>query len=150
MPTEQFYSLFSPVGIDVADACLGREALSGLGDRRNIPIARTMMPVMAGIFINVDGGAACQHVRSLLWHRRTATRSPMDWSSSHQDVTGLVHHQDVEHDDRRQAQDHRPDADRPKNVLGGKALLFRECIVPGIHDAPELAVLAGVLIRVEF
>ena len=32
------------------------------------------------------------------------------------------HHQHVENDHRRQAQDHRPDADRPENVLDGKTL----------------------------
>ena len=34
-------------------------------------------------------------------------------------------------------QDHRPDAERPQNVLGGKALLFREWYLSSrIHDAP--------------
>ncbi len=36
----------------------------------------------------------------------------------------LRHHQHVEHDDRRQCEDHRPDADGPENVGGAKALLF--------------------------
>jgi hypothetical protein len=49
----------------------------------------------------------------------------------------LGDHQHVEHDDRRQAQDRRPDAERPKNVLGRKALLFREWIILRIHDAPR-------------
>jgi hypothetical protein len=48
----------------------------------------------------------------------------------------LVHHQHVEHDDRRQAQDHRPDAERPKNIPGRKTLLFRVLIVLSTHDAP--------------
>src|SRR6266404_3868383 len=48
----------------------------------------------------------------------------------------LGDHQHVEDDHRRQAQDHRPNADGPKNVLGTKTLLFSEWIVLGIHDAP--------------
>lgn len=47
----------------------------------------------------------------------------------------LSDHQYVEDDHRRQAQDHRPNAERPKNVLGAKTLLFSEWIVLSIHDA---------------
>jgi hypothetical protein len=62
----------------------------------------------------------------------------------------LSHHQHVEDDHRRQAQDHRPNAERPKNVLGCKTLLFRdwilfrEWIVLCIHDAPAFPVLAVI------
>jgi hypothetical protein len=62
----------------------------------------------------------------------------------------LSDHQDIENDYRRQAQDHRPDAERPKNVLGGKTLFSRECIVLDTHDAPALSALAGILIPAEF
>jgi hypothetical protein len=62
----------------------------------------------------------------------------------------LSHHQHVEDDHRRQAKDHRPDADRPKNVCGGEALLFRKLIIPGIHDAPAFLAFVGPLIPVEF
>src|SRR5258705_11805438 len=48
----------------------------------------------------------------------------------------LSDHQHIEHDHRRQTQDHRPDAERPKNILGAKPLLFRDWIVLSIHDAP--------------
>jgi hypothetical protein len=63
---------------------------------------------------------------------------------------GLSDHQHVEHDDRRQAQDYRPNAERPKNVLGRKTLLFRDWVFLTIHDAPAFLVLAEILIRVEF
>jgi hypothetical protein len=53
---------------------------------------------------------------------------------------GSIHHQHVEHDHRRQAQDHRPDAERPKNVPGAETLLFREWIVLTVHDAPAFCV----------
>lgn len=49
--------------------------------------------------------------------------------------TALRHHQHVEHDDRRQRQDHRPDADGPHNVLGGEAL-FGQPVVFEMHVAP--------------
>ena len=62
----------------------------------------------------------------------------------------LSDHQHVEHDDRRQAQDYRPNAERPKNVLGRKTLLFRDWVFLTIHDAPAFLVLAEILIRVEF
>src|SRR5260370_33671350 len=62
----------------------------------------------------------------------------------------LRDHQHVEDNDRRQAQDHRPDAERPKDVLGPKALLFRNWIFFGIHDAPALLFFSGTLIRVGF
>ena len=55
----------------------------------------------------------------------------------------LRHHQHVEHDHRRQGQDHRPDAERPKDVLGGKPLFFREWVIFRIHDAPAFLALAG-------
>ena len=45
-------------------------------------------------------------------------------------------HQHVEHDDRRQRQDHRPDADGPHDVAGGKALLRDGIIAFEVHDAP--------------
>ena len=65
-----------------------------------------------------------------------------------------IHHQHVEDHHRRKTQDHRPDAERPKNVLGAKALLFplfRQWIVLSSHDAPAFCVivLAGRLIRDE-
>ena len=63
-------------------------------------------------------------------------------------MSALIHHQHIKQDDRRQAQDHRPDADRPKDVLGAEALLFREWIVLRVHDVPALLVLAETLIRV--
>ena len=53
----------------------------------------------------------------------------------------LGDHQHVEDDHRRQAQDHRPDAERPENVFGGKALLFREWIILSTHNAPAFLVL---------
>ena len=63
----------------------------------------------------------------------------------------LRDHQHVEDDHRRQAQDHGPDAQRPENVLGGKAsLLFSEWIILSAHDAPALIVLVGSLIRAKF
>ena len=63
----------------------------------------------------------------------------------------LGDHQHVEDDHRRQAQDHGPDAQRPENVLGGKAsLLFSEWIILSAHDAPALIVLVGSLIRAKF
>jgi hypothetical protein len=65
-------------------------------------------------------------------------------------VRELRDHQHVKDNDRRQAQDHRPDAERPEDVLGPKALLFRNRIFRGIHDAPALFVLSGTLIRAEF
>ena len=46
-----------------------------------------------------------------------------------------IHHQHIEQDDRRQAQDDRPDADRPKNVLDAEAPIFRESTVLSVHDA---------------
>ena len=56
-------------------------------------------------------------------------------------MTDLRHHQHVEHDDRRQGQDHRPDADRPENVLGRKALLFRDRILfSNFHERPRVFV----------
>jgi hypothetical protein len=47
-------------------------------------------------------------------------------------------HQHVENDHWRQAQDHRPDAERPKDVLGAKAPWFGKWAVLSIrsHDAP--------------
>src|SRR5947199_7158544 len=49
----------------------------------------------------------------------------------------LRHHQHVEHDDRRQRQDHRPDADGPQNVLGAETLFSRNgVLVFEMHDAP--------------
>jgi hypothetical protein len=65
-------------------------------------------------------------------------------------MTRLSHHQHIEDDHWRQAQDHRPDADRPKNVFGAEALLFRAMIIPDIHDAPALLAFVGPLIPVEF
>src|ERR1700730_14638843 len=59
----------------------------------------------------------------------------------------LRDHQHIEDNDRRQAQDHRPDAERPKDVLGPKALLFRNRIFFGVHDAPALLFFSGTLIR---
>jgi hypothetical protein len=52
------------------------------------------------------------------------------------EITLLVHHQYVKHHDRRQAQDHGPDAERPENILGAETLFLREWIIPVIHDAP--------------
>jgi hypothetical protein len=69
---------------------------------------------------------------------------------AHAAMSGLSHHQYIEDDHRRQAQDHRPDADRPKNVFGGEALLFRQWIIMDIHDAPAFLAFVGPLIRVEF
>jgi len=43
----------------------------------------------------------------------------------------------LEHDDRRQAQDHRPDSERPNNVPGRKPLLFRIAWSLSTHDAPR-------------
>ena len=40
-------------------------------------------------------------------------------------------------------QDHRPDAERPEDILGGKALRFKEGIVLGVHDAPAFFCLVG-------
>src|SRR5437762_6771653 len=52
-------------------------------------------------------------------------------------IAALRHHQHVEHDDRRQRQDHRPDADGPQNVLGAKTLFRRNgVLVFEMHDAP--------------
>ena len=60
----------------------------------------------------------------------------------------LRHHQHVEHDDRRQRQDHRPDADGPHDVLGGKALLRNLVIAFEVHDAPpRFLLLLLILIR---
>ena len=56
----------------------------------------------------------------------------------------LIHHQHVKDHDRRQAQNHRPDADRPNYVLGRKTLLFREWIFLGIHDACPVLSLQGI------
>src|SRR6266702_5999883 len=53
------------------------------------------------------------------------------------------HHQHVEHDDRRQGQDHRPDPDCPENVLGGKSRLFGNWIIFKIHNAPAFPVITG-------
>src|SRR5207249_22842 len=48
----------------------------------------------------------------------------------------LRHHQYVEHDDRRQRQDHRPDADAPQNVLGAETLFpSHGVLVFEMHDA---------------
>ena len=55
----------------------------------------------------------------------------------------LSDHQHVEDDHRRQAQDHRPNAERPKNVLGTKPLVLREWIVLSVHDGPGVFVLCG-------
>src|SRR5213080_1804646 len=77
-------------------------------------------------------------------------------------MSRLSDHQHVEDDDRRQAQDHRPDAERPEDVRGRKTLsckerplrihetlLFREWILLPVHNAPAFLVLAGTLIRLE-
>jgi hypothetical protein len=55
-------------------------------------------------------------------------------------------YQHIKHDHRRQEDDHRPDAECPQNVFGGKALLFRDWIPLVIHDAPAFPVV-GTLIR---
>jgi hypothetical protein len=65
--------------------------------------------------------------------RVSATLRP---SSASMAIFGSGNHQHIEDDNRRKAQDHRPDAERPKNVLRGKALLLRESIVLDIHNAP--------------
>jgi hypothetical protein len=52
-----------------------------------------------------------------------------------------IHHQHVEDHDRRQAQDYRPDAERPEDVLGAETLLIREWIVLIVHDAPAFCVI---------
>ena len=53
----------------------------------------------------------------------------------------LSHHQHVKDDDRRQRQDHRPDADGPDDVFGGKALLsgvvMRRRIILIVQDRPR-------------
>jgi hypothetical protein len=61
-----------------------------------------------------------------------------------------VHHQHIEQDDRRQAQDDRPDADRPKNVLDAEAPILRVSTVLSVHDAPAFFVFVAALIRDEF
>jgi hypothetical protein len=48
----------------------------------------------------------------------------------------LVDHQHIEYHDRRQAQDHRPDAERPENVLHTESLFLSEGMVLTVHDAP--------------
>ena len=53
-----------------------------------------------------------------------------------EEASRLRHHQHVEHDDRRQRQDHRPDADAPQNVRGAKTLFPRKgVLVFEMHDA---------------
>jgi hypothetical protein len=61
-----------------------------------------------------------------------------------------IHHQHIEQDDRRQAQDHRPDAERPKNVLPAKAPMFRVWFIPSSHDVPAFLAFTAMTIRVEF
>jgi hypothetical protein len=62
----------------------------------------------------------------------------------------LGDHQHVEDDNRRQAKNHRPDAERPQNVFGSKSLLFREWIFLSTHDGPAMLALVGTLIGDEF
>src|SRR5262249_24832659 len=45
------------------------------------------------------------------------------------------YHQHVVHDHRRQAQDHRPDPDRPENVGGRETSVVEEWMVLGLHVA---------------
>ena len=51
-------------------------------------------------------------------------------------IAASRHHQHVEHDDRRQRQDHRPDADGPHDVFGRKSLLRDGIVAFEVHDAP--------------
>jgi hypothetical protein len=93
--------------------------------------------------------------RALSVVRFHETSSRVSFALTRDDVTHAamsrsIHHQHVEQDDRRQAQDDRPDADRPKNVQRAKAPIFRECIVPNVHDAPALLVFVATLIGDEF
>ncbi len=68
------------------------------------------------------------------------------------------HHQHIEYDHWRQADDRRPDAQCPENVLGGKALWFRTLLCKALpyktplfrdwipfvnHDAPAFLLLRG-------
>ena len=63
-------------------------------------------------------------------------------------TAALRDHQHVEHGHRRQAQDHRPDADRPENIFGAKTFLVE--IILTIHNAPALLVFDETLIDAEF
>jgi hypothetical protein len=62
--------------------------------------------------------------------------NPRPGSDSTRTEKASVHHQHIEGDDRRQAQDHRPDTKRPENVFPGETLFLRERLISTIHDAP--------------
>ena len=72
------------------------------------------------------------------------------WPGNSFAMARLRDHQHVEDDHRRQAEDHRPDAQRPKNVFGAEALLSREWIILNTHDTPAFLALPGTLIRENF
>src|SRR5947209_14972217 len=60
-------------------------------------------------------------------------------------TTNLIHHQEVEHDHRRQREDYRPYAERPQDILPGKGRLFEIVIVLTAHDAPAFLVVKGTI-----
>ena len=86
--------------------------------------------------LRADGGQ--------LYARAFFTRSG-DRFDSIETEKALGDHQHVEDDHRRQAENHRPDAQCPKNVFGGKALMFREWIILSTHNAPALAFYAYLI-----
>ena len=78
-----------------------------------------------------------------------ALRAAESWGRS-EPAMGLADHQYVKCDDRRQAQDHGPDSERPKHVFGTEALLFAIWIVTGSHVRPRVFAFMPTLISVEF
>ena len=58
---------------------------------------------------------------------------------------GSSHHQHVKHDHGRKAEDDRPDAKRPENILRAEPSLVRK-IGFNIHDAPRVFILEGFVI----
>jgi hypothetical protein len=63
----------------------------------------------------------------------------------------LRHHQHIEQDHRRQAQDHRPDPDCPDNIFNCKTLSVDDKVLVSIvHNAPALLVVMGPVIRESF
>jgi hypothetical protein len=93
--------------------------------------------------VSKDGGA----LRAIL---RDAAKTPLlRMRSVYVAKPNSIHHQQIEHDHRRQREDHRPHPERPENVPRAEGRLLEKLIVLTAHDAPAFLVVAET-IRVEF
>src|SRR5438270_3473361 len=110
-----------------------------IGIRSAISIrARGHRPHLEAVYMTAPR-SACRNTKKALAERGPSIHDGEGGAGS----ARLSDHQHIEHNDRRQGQDHRPDAQRPEDVLGGKTLLFREWVIFRIHDAPAFLAVAG-------